>query len=393
MNRTRSISLFLVLSLAALTVFALPGTASAAPDYSSLLARTNNTAIVDAPVQPTFAIPGIFSLLLGDNTSATQLDVPSLNATATVSGLMLGPTMSWDAITLSQKQPAVTEAGTISGAQVTVQGPQTGYSGNMSAQFDLHPGPSLQATGSVAVVYDGVNKTAGVALQDTSVTVPTWPVGFALSGVNTQAGTMTVDSAQVGIPAIGATVTVNGLQTGSAGTSWDSMVVAQSPGAELKAGSVASLSDIKLSVPGAGSEQAATVSANFAFNAGEIAHLEGTAIGVKDRTGGPSGIALQDTFASIQIPGWGLQFEGINSVQGGVKVDNIAFAAEPIHLTAELTGVTIGAGGGMTFDEAQVTFMPGEDGQPAPGAFQMTMTKSDAGYVLTTTSLLPIAAR
>jgi hypothetical protein len=148
-----------------------------------------------------------------------------------------------------------------------------------------------------------------------------------------------------------------------------------------------------LSVPGSGAEQATTLSANFEFNAGDVAHLEGQVIGVRDQTGGPSGVALKDTTASVQIPGWDLQLTGINSVQGGVKVDKISFGAEPINLAAELTGVTIGAGGGMTFDEAQVTFMPNEGGQPAPGAFQMTMTKSDAGYILTTTSLLPIAAR
>ena len=74
-----------------------------------------------------------------------------------------------------------------------------------------------------------------------------------------------------------------------------------------------------------------------------------------------------------------------------MKVDSISFAAEPINLMAELTGVTVGAGGGMTFDEAKVTYQPGAD--PAAGGFQMTMTKSDAGYILTTTSLLPIVAR
>ncbi len=89
-----------------------------------------------------------------------------------------------------------------------------------------------------------------------------------------------------------------------------------------------------------------------------------------------------------------MQLAGINSVQGGAKIDKISFAAEPINLTAELTGVTVGAGGGFAFDEAQVTYMPGNgSGQPAPGAFQLTMTKSDAGYILTTQSLLPIAAR
>ena len=45
----------------------------------------------------------------------------------------------------------------------------------------------------------------------------------------------------------------------------------------------------------------------------------------------------------------------------------------------------------MTFDEAKITYHPARSA--APGGFQMTMTKSDAGYILTTTSLLPIAAR
>jgi hypothetical protein len=230
-------------------------------------------------------------------------------------------------------------------------------------------------------------------IQDASVTMPTWPVSLAITGINTGQGTLTVDSAEVGIPAAGSAVTINGLETGSGGTSWDSLTVAQGPNAALKIGDVATISGIELSVPGSGSEQATTLSANFEFNAGEVAHLEGQVIGVKDSTGGPSGVALKDTTATVQIPGWGLQLSGINSVQGGVKVDNISFAAEPINLTAELTGVTVGAGGGMAFDQAQITYLPTKEGKPAPGAFQVTMVPSDAGYILTTTSLLPIAAR
>jgi hypothetical protein len=230
-------------------------------------------------------------------------------------------------------------------------------------------------------------------IQDASVTMPTWPVSLAITGINTGQGTLTVDSAQVGIPAVGSAVTVNDLSAGSGGTSWDSLSFAQGPDAALKIGDVATISGVELNVPGPGSEQAATLSADFEFNVGEVAHLEGTVIGVKDQTGGSSGIALQDTYASVQIPGWDLQLAGINSVQGGVKVENISFAAEPIHLTAELTGVTVGAGGGMAFDQAQITYLPTKDGKPAPGAFQVTMVPSDAGYILTTTSLLPIAAR
>lgn len=394
MNRTRSIALCLVVFLVALTVLVLPGTVAAAPAHSSVLSRANSTIIVDSPVLPNFSIPGIFSLVFGDSASPTQLEIPGLNATATVDGLTLGPTLDWKAITLSQKQPAVTEAGTISGAQVSIGGPESGYSGSASAQIDLHPGPGFQAAGTVTVSYDGMNKRAGVALQDASMTVPTWPVGFAMTGVNTEPGILTIDSAQVGIPAVGTALTVNGFHAGSSGTGWDTLIFAQGPDAALKIGNVATISGIELSVPGAGTDQATILSAHFDVNAGQVVHAEGNVIGVKNPSGGPSGVALQDTSAAVQIPGWGLQLTGINSVQGGAKVDKISFAAEPINLTAELTGVTIGAGGGFAFDEAQVTYLPGKGGsQPAAGGFQMTMTKSDAGYILKTTSLLPIAAR
>jgi len=380
--------------LAAFAVLILPGTVAAAPERSSVLSRANNAIIVDSPVQPTFSIPGVFSLILGANNGATQVDIPGLNATATVDGLMLGPTVGWKAITLSQQQPAVTSAGTISGAQVSVGGPESGYSANASAQIDLHPGPGFQAAGTVAIIYDGLNKSTGVMLQDASVTVPTWPVGLALTGVNTGQGTLTIDSAQVGLPAVGTALTVNGFHAGSSGTGWDSLTFAQGPDADLKLGNVATISGIELNVPGAGTDQATTLSAHFDLNAGQVVNVEGDVIGVKDPSGGPSGVALQDTTATVQIPGWGFQLAGINSVQGGAKIDKISFAAESINLTAELTGVTIGAGGGFAFDEAQVTYLPSDgNGKLTAGAFQMTMTKSDAGYILTTQSLLPIAAR
>ena len=385
MNRTRSMALCSTVFLAVLAVLLLPGAASAAPAY--------NAIVVDSPVQPTFSIPGLFSLIFGESGSTTQLEIPGLNATATVDGLTLGPTLGWNAITLSQKEPAVGEAGTISGAQVNIGGPESGYSGTASAQIDLHPGPGFKAQGTVGVVYDGMSKSTGVMLQDASVMVPTWPVGFAATGINTGQGALSVDTALVGLPAVGTAMTVNGLRAGSGGTTWDSLSFAQGPDAALKIGDVATISGVELNVPGAGSEQPATLSADFTFNVGEVAQLEGTVIGVKDQTGGSSGIALQDTYASVQIPGWDLQLAGINSVQGGMKVENISLVAEPIHLTAELTGVTVGAGGGMAFDQAQITYLPTQDGKPAPGAFQITMVPSDAGYILTTTSLLPIAAR
>jgi hypothetical protein len=393
MNRTRSIALCSVVILAALAILVLPGTVCAAPLHSSTLNRSDNTTVVDGPIQPTLAIPGVFSLKFGNDISTSQIEIPALNATASVTGLTLRPTLGWDSITLSQQQPTVTNAATISGTQVTVQGPETGYSATATAQVELYPSPAFQAEGTVGVIYDGVSKSVGVTLQDASMTVPTWPVGFALTGVNTGQGTLTIDSAQLGLPVAGSTVSVSGFSAGSSGTSWDLLTFTQNPNAPLKIGNVATISGVELSVPGTGTDQPATLSAHFDLNAGQVAHADGEVIGVKSPSGGPNGVALQDTNATVQIPGWSLQLAGINSVQGGVKIDTVSFAAEPINLTAEMSGVTIGAGGGLVFDEAQLTYLPSEGGTPAPGAFQLTMTRTDAGYVLTTTSLLPVAAR
>jgi len=290
-------------------------------------------------------------------------------------------------MTLAQNPDAPVKIGnvaTISGIELNVPAPGSEQGASGSAQIEVSPGPGLQAEGTVTVGYDEATGSRGVMLQDGSVTVPTWPVGASLTGINTGPEGLTIDSAQLALPVAGSAVTVEGFQAGSGGTSWNSLSFAQSPDAPIKIGNVATISGIELNVPTAGAEQATTLSADFEFNAGDIAHLEGQVIGVRDQTGGPSGVALKDATASVQIPGWGLQLTGINSIQGGMKIDKVSFAAEPIDLTAELTGVTVGAGGGMTFDEAKVT---GGDG------FQMTMTKTDAGYVLTTTSVLPIAAR
>jgi hypothetical protein len=202
MNLTRSIALCFVVLLAAAAILVAPGAAYAAPAH--------NTVIVDEPIQPTFSIPGIFSLVFGDSSGTTELEIPGLNAKATVDGLTLGPSLGWNAITLSQQQPSVTDAATISEAQVNVGGPASGYSATASAQVELHPGPGFQADGMVGVVYDGLNKRTGVMLQDASVLVPTWPVGLDLAGINTGQGTLTVDSAEVGLPIIASAMIVNG---------------------------------------------------------------------------------------------------------------------------------------------------------------------------------------
>ena len=163
--------------------------------------------------------------------------------------------MGWNSIILNQKQPAVTAAGLISGGQATVGGPQTGYSANATAQVELHPGPGLQAEGTVGIVYDGMSRSAGVMLKDAAMKMPTWPVGLDLSGINTGQGTLTIASAQVGLPVIASAMKVNNFRTGNTGTGWDSLTLAQSSDAPLTIGTAATISGIQLNLPQAGEEQ------------------------------------------------------------------------------------------------------------------------------------------
>jgi hypothetical protein len=93
---------------------------------------------------------------------------------------------------------------------------------------------------------------------------------------------------------------------------------------------------------------------------------------------------------AFQAGGWNFQMEGINSIKGGVKVDTISLAAEPLSLTAEVTGVVVSDTVGFSFDQAKVAYTP--DTSRASG-FAMTVTRNNAGYVLTTTTVFPVASR
>jgi len=54
-----------------------------------------------------------------------------------------------------------------------------------------------------------------------------------------------------------------------------------------------------------------------------------------------------------------------------------------------VTGVVIGGTSGVTFAEAKLTY---GQGATKPGGFEMTVTKSPQGYLLTTQSMIPATA-
>jgi hypothetical protein len=381
--------LWLIVFVLGLAVLALPGVAAAAPDSSISLARTNNSIVVEGPVPPTFAIPGVFSLTLGDKLSTAEVDLPVLNATATVSGLKLGPSPAWDSITLTQKQPSVTQAATVSGLQATVQGPSTGYSTDLSGRVEVHPNDAIQAEATFAANYDGLARSFGLGIQDGNVAVMAGPVNFAMAGLNTGKGTLAIDKLGVQVPAIGATVILDGYNVGNGKADWNSLSIA---GQGMQFGNVAAISDVQVNIPGPSTAYTNpfNASANLALNLGQVVQVEGQLGAAVDPATRQTTITLSDGNAMVGVPAWNLTFSGINAGGGtGLAVDNIAMHAQPLNMTVEMSGVAMGGGSGFTFDQAKIT--QAGDGS-GTGGFEMLVTKTPQGYVLQTTSLIPVAA-
>lgn len=371
--------LWFIVFVLGLAVLALPAVAAAAPASSSV--------VVEGPVPPTFAIPGIFSLTLGEKLSTAELDLPVVNATASVSGLQLGPSLGWDSITLTQKEPKVTQNAMVSGLQATVQGPSSGYSTSLSGSVDVHPSEAFHVAGTFALSYDGLARSFGVGIQDGNVAVAVGPVNLAMAGVNTGQGSMAIDQMGVAVPAVGAAVVVDGYNIDNGRASWDSLSVV-APG--VKVGNVVAVSDVQLHIPGPST--AATkpldVSANFALNVGQVVQLEGELGTAIDPTTRQPTVTFSDGNAMVGIPTWNLTLSGINAGGEGLTVDNIAMHAQPLNMTVEVSGVGVGGGSGFTFDEAKLT----QTDKSGAGGFEMVVTKTPQGYVLQTTSLIPVAA-
>jgi hypothetical protein len=384
MKRVRS-QLCVGLFLLALLTLALPGFAAAAPEQD----RLNDTDIVQGPVQPGFGIPGAFMLSFGKDISEAQVDLPAMNAVATVTGLSLSPTPSWESIVLKQKQPFTSQGASISEAQATVAGPSKGYSSAGTAQVTLNPSPALKASGKVGFVYDGLKKSTGFAVQNGSLNLALQPANVSVSGVNTGANALSIDSAKVEIPAAGVGVTVSGYQMKDGKADWKALTVAQDPKNSLALGNVGKLSNVQVTVASPAAGNALVASTDFAFDFGKAVHTDGKVYFVNQPATKQSGVAFKDTNIAFQAPGFGVAANGITTTQGGVMIDQVTLKAQPLNLQAELTGVTVGGAGGFAFEEAKLTY---GQGAAQPGGFEMTVTKSPQGYLLTTQSMIPASA-
>jgi hypothetical protein len=373
------------LFLLVLLTLALPGAAAAAP----LQGRLSDSDIVQGPVQPGFGIPGAFMLSFGKDLSEAQVDLPALNAVATVNGLSFSPSPSWDSLVLKQKQPFISQGASITEAQATIAGPSKGFSSAGTAQVTLNPSPALKASGKVGFVYDAMNKRTGFAVQNGAVNLALQPANVSMTGINTGANALSIDSAKVELPASGVGVALSGYQVKDGKADWKGLTVAQDPKSSFALGNVGKLSNMQVTVAGPNAGNAMVASTNFALDLGKVVQADGKVYIVNQPATKQSGVAFSDTNVNLQVPGFSVAASGITSVKGGAMIDQVTLKAQPLNMQAELTGVVVGGTSGFAFDEAKLTY---GQGATKPGGFEMTVTKSPQGYLLTSQSMIPASA-
>ena len=380
------------LSVVTLALFAaLPGPAAAS---------SSDIALSQGPVAPTIAVPGVFSLNLGQGFTSNpegltldtaEIDIPAVNAVASVTALSLNPSFQlkdWQAFKLTQSAPRETETYSISNATVTVGGPSSGYSTAVYADFDLHGNERVKVNGTFGVSFDGLARTFGVGAQDADMALQLGPLNIALTGANSLAGGMTIDEVILTSAQRGGTVAVSGLKTGPGGMDWNALDLTMAP---VAIGNAVVVSPAQVHVGGSATGYARTAVVGLAVNAGDVAQVGGNIVTNTDPATGSTQVALQNGAAQFALQGFSLGFDGMNIGPTGTSVDTVKLQADPVGLTAQVKGLVIDPEGPAAFDSATIQYQP--EGASAGSGFVMDITRTDAGYVMTTMTLLPVMGR
>jgi len=388
MNTGRLKWWFLVLMVGVVT-FALPVAAVAQDGGGS----TGGAAQV--------AIPGIFSLLLGSGGTAEggtlalgpmQFDLAALNSTAQVEGLKFGNgQFDWDAVTISQNQPAGSPALQVSEAQATVRGPSTGYTADATAHVKMQPNEAVQAEGTVGIAYDGLAGKMGIMVGGGNLSANTAPVGVQVSNLNTGHGTLSTDEARLTFPATGGSVAVNGLQMGSAGTTWDTLSVNQP---EMQLGEAATLSDLTLIVHGPSQGYATEGGVTVNITAGDLGSVEAQIGLMYDPSSGKFYAALSNGSATLTTNAFSVQLAGISYMGSTLNIDTVSVAVPSLRLEGEISGVTVGGGSAVDFQQAWVRYLPDPAAGGSFNGVQFSVQKANGTYLVTTQALLtPVAKK
>lgn len=399
MNRFHWVACCSAVLLAVLLLAASPGMAAAAP----LAGYQGDSGATDPDERNFISVPGLFSLRLGSGGSAQggglslqnpQIDLPALNATATVEGLNINVrdgSYGWDAVTVMQSKPAGNDTLTISGTQARVQGPAFNYSTELATRIDFHPNASTQAGAALMVSYDGLTGQPSLAVADGNAELAAGPATLSVAGLNAGAGALTVDSMQVMFPQAETGVRVDGFTIADGNASWEALAWY---GREFNLGNALTLTDSLVVVPGPGSANAGAGGAmtTLTLKAGDLGQTSGQLVYALDPATGQPALVLRNGSAVLGAAGWNLAVSGVNAGPQGATVDAVQMTLAPLNLQAQVTGVTVSPGSAMTFDQARVRYLPDPTANStAVGGFEMVIDSSDAGYVVTTTTLLPSA--
>ncbi|MEZ4768703.1 MAG: hypothetical protein R2844_09795 [Caldilineales bacterium] len=402
MDRIRWSALCLALGLAGLVALGSPQPAAAA-DQSRFTYQ--EAAEADQPPGSSLvSVPGVFSLRLGEQGFSLQqnglrlenaeVDLPAINATATVNGLqfgLMGGSYGWDNITVRQAAPAQNETLTISDTQASIGGQSQNYTSDFTTRIDLHPSETVQAGATLWLSYDGVTGQPSFSVADGNAQMAVGPATVAVAGLNTGDGSVSVDSAQVVLPDAGMGLRIDGLTNASGQADWQSLTWF---GQEFKLGDVATFSDNLVVVPGPSTSEAASLGAatRFEINAGDAANASGQVVFVTDPTTGQPALMLLDANAVLGAAGWNVAVNGLNTGSQGTAVDSLVFTAQPLGVQAQVSGITVDGSTGMSFDQARLLYRP----DPAAGdrtvaGFELVIDSTDAGYIVSTTTLVPTA--
>jgi len=382
--RTRVHYRWLAVLIVAIALLALPMAASAQDGDGT---GTGGSAEL--------TIPGIFSMLLGSGGTTEegaiavgpmQFDLAALNSTTKVEGLTLGNgEFDWGAVTISQNQPVGSPALMISDSQATVGGPSSGYTSTATAHVSVQPNYAVQGDATVGITYDGMARRMGVMIGNGNLTANTVPVGVELQNVNTGSGTLTADRVLLTAPAAGASVDVNGFQTGSAGMSFDSLTIS---GPEVQLGNAAKLSDLTLIVHGPAEGYATEGAVTVELKAGDLASAQAQIGLMYDPYTRQFVTAMGNGSASVTTDALTIQLSGISYIGSTLNIDAIDFALPGMNIDGQISGVTMGGGSALSFEQAWLRYVPDPAAGGSFNGTQVSIQHVDGSYLVTSQVLL-----
>lgn len=393
----------LALLVTGLLALAPPKVAVAASSSAAGYAYQEDSDGLDPNDRNLISMPGLFTLRLGQTSSTsdgalrfdgTQVELPGINATAAVDGFTFSlhdGSYGWDAITVTQMGPRESEALTLSNTQVSVQGPAANFSTDVSARVDLHPSSEVQAGATIGFSYDGLTSQAGLAVADGNAQVTAGPATITVEGLDAGDGAFAVDSAQVMFSEAETGVRVDGFAVADGNATWEALAWY---GREFNLGNAVTLSDNLVVIPGPGSTNAGAGGATTTFevNAGDLAQTGGQLVFTRDPATGQPVLTLRNGSAAFGVAGWNMAVSGVNTSPNGATVDSVQMTAAPLNLQAQVTGVAVDDSSGVTFDQARVRYLPDPAVRnTAIAGFELVIDSTEAGYIVSTTTLVPTA--